>query len=184
MSTSPDAQKGGNLAIPQAKAGGNPALTLLKGILWITLAVAAVTVLAMNYDVVWDILAEFVPVVLEVIEETLDTFFEKVVRLNPMLAQMATAYTGFVLFLVALYLVIRKGIKVYQKAQTKKAEISQDYAQAWEQWYGGVKAAGLNWWDSLDFVSKIIAGVAFVLLGIPIALLLSFVLGSLVAELL
>jgi len=186
MSTSPDRPQRENTAVPTAKAENwkQPALTLLKGILWVALVVAAATVLAMNYEIVWEVLAEFVPVVFEVLEESLDTFYEKVVRLSPMFAQMATAYTGFVALLVVLYLVIRKGIKAYRKAQVKKAELTEVYVNAWEQWYGSIQAAALNWWNGLDFPSKIVAVVAFVLLGIPIALLLSFVLGSLVAELL
>jgi hypothetical protein len=186
MSTSPDTQKGENVAAPKSKFKNwnSPAFTLLKGILWIAVAIAAVTLLVMNYEIVWELLAEVVPLVFEVLEESLDTFFEKVVRLNPMMAQMATAYIGFVLLLVVLYLLVRKGIKIYRKAQAKKQELTSVYSNAWHEWYSGLQTSALNWWASLDFTNKIVAVIAFVLLGIPLALLLSFVLGSLVAQLL
>lgn len=182
MSTSPDTQKGEPLATSPSSTEAllKPTLILLKGILYIALVIGAITVLALNYEIIWDLIAEFVPLVFEVIEETLDTFFEKVVRLNPMFAQMATAYSGFVIFLALLYLLIRKGTKAYRKAKTKKAEISHEYARAWAQWSGGIQEACLKWWNSLDTINKIVAAVAFVLLGVPLALLLSYVLGSLV----
>jgi len=186
MSTSPDAPKGANfVAQPAARSlwASSPVLILLKGLLWIALAIGAIVVLAMNYEIVWEVLAEAVPLVLEVIEETLDTFFESVVKLTPVFAQMATAYTGFVAFLVALYFLSRKAIALYKKAQVKKSEISAVYSSAWQQFWSDVKTAYFNWWNSLDFTNKIVAIVAFVLLGIPLALLLSLVLGSLVASL-
>jgi len=187
MSTSPDAPKGENLAPrPTLRAlwANNPVLILLKGLLWAALAVAAVTLLAMNYEIVWDMLVEAVPLGLEIAEKTLDTFFETVVRLNPGFASIATAYTGFVLFLVALYLLSRKAITVYKKAQAKKSELGAVYRNAWTQVCDSARAAFFNWWNSLGFADKVVAMVAFVLLGIPLALLLSFVLGSLVANLL
>jgi hypothetical protein len=41
----------------------------------------------------------------------------------------------------------------------------------------------LAWWEGLEFTDKVVAAVFMVLIGIPIALLLSFILGSLVASL-
>jgi hypothetical protein len=185
MSTSPDAPKGEN-TLPSLRSlwSSHPALILLKGLLWIALAIAAVTLLAMNYEIVWEALAEVVPLALEVAEKTLDTFFEAVVRLNPGLASIATAYTGFVLFLVVLYLLSRKAITAYKKAQARKGELLTVYRDAWSQICDSAKVAYLRWWNGLSFADKIVAGVAFVLIGIPLALLLSFVLGSLVADLL
>jgi len=184
MSTSPDAPKGENFAFPRPTWANHPALILLKGLLWVALIAAALITLGMNYEIIWEALAEAVPLALEVAEKTLDTFFETVVRLNPGFASIATAYTGFVLFLVALYLLSRKAITVYNKAQAKKSELANVYSTAWAQVCDSVKTAYFNWWNSLSLTDKIVATVAFVLLGIPIALLLSFVLGSLVAGLL
>ena len=187
MSTSPDAQKSENLSVQAAARfiwANSPGLILLRGLLWVALIAAAVATLVMNYEIVWAFLAEAVPLVLEVAEESLDTFFESVVKLSPVFAQMATAYTGFVAFLVALYFLSRKSITLYKKAQAKKSQLGAVYARAWAQFRDNLKAAFFAWWDSLDAVNKVVAMVAFVLLGIPLALLLSLVLGSLVAQLL
>ncbi len=190
MSTSPHAPKGEGLAgqstgsVSSVRAGSSPIMTLLKGIGWLAVISGAIAGLVMYYDVIWDLLAEAVPLVLEVIEESLDTFFESVVKLNPGFAQMATAYTGFVLFLIVFYLLSRKAIKVYYKARAKKNELTEIYTSAWRDWSDAIKEAFWRWWNSLDLVNKAVAITAFVLLGIPLALLVSVLLGSLVAELL
>jgi divalent metal cation (Fe/Co/Zn/Cd) transporter len=185
MSTSPDTPKGAHFPVQAAARilrSDNPVLILLRGLLWVALIVTGITLLVMNYDIVWQFLAEVVPLLLEVAEEALDTFFESVVRLNPVFAQMATAYTGFVVLLVALYFLSRKGITVYQHAKIKKSQITEVYANAWTQICDSARTSFQTWWDSLDSLNKVVAMVAFVLLGIPLALLLSFVLGSLVAQ--
>jgi hypothetical protein len=189
MSTSPDAPQGQNVA-PQSPApkllwaNRGPVLTLLKGLLWLILAIALVAALAMNYEVVWDVLAQTVPVVFQFIEDALTTFFVAVAQMNPAFAPMATAYTLFVIALVLVYLLTRRGITVYQKIQTRKEQISQTYASAWQELYGNLKQAFLAWWESLDLMNKVVSGVFIVLIGIPVALLLSYMLGTLVASLL
>lgn len=189
MSTSPDMQKGGNFAsrtsqtLPNAGAAANPGVTLLKGLVWLGVIAGAIAGIAMNYEIIWDLLVETLPVALEVAEETLDTFFEKVVGLNPGFAQIATAYTGVVILLAVFYLLSRKCITYYKKLQVKKAQLTVIYSNAWRQWFGGLRGSVLNWWDSLDTVNKVVAVVFGVLLGIPIALLISYALGSLVASL-
>lgn len=186
MSTSPDMQKSEAIMNRSLKPKfiSEPALTLIKGVAWVVVGIAALTGLIMNYELVLELLGEAGPMVLEIAESTLDTFFEKVVRLNPMFAQMATAYTGFVLVLLLLYLLVRKSIQIYQKAQTKSHEFGEVYSKAWQEWYGEIRESLLKWWESLTMVNKVVATVAFILIGIPVALLLSFVLGSLVADLL
>ncbi|MDD5036331.1 MAG: hypothetical protein PHE55_16415 [Methylococcaceae bacterium] len=188
MSTSSDTPKGDKpLRQPSAasqpkRADAKPGLTLLRGIAWIAATSAVIITLVMNYDVIWNMLADGVPLVLEVAEESLDTFFEKIVGLNPGFAQMATAYTGFVLVLVALYLLVRKIMSLYKKAETKADALKMTYANAWKLWYEEQKTNLLHWWNTLDLLNKIIATIAFILIGIPLALLVSVVLGSLVAS--
>lgn len=162
----------------------SPGLVLLKGLFWLAAVVAVAVAAAMNYEILWNVLAELVPTVLEVSEEALDTFFEKIVRLNPALAQMATAYTAFVLALIALYLLVRKLMYWYRKTSVAASELSGVYSNAWHDWTDERKTALMLWWDSLDLTNKIVAGVAFVLIGIPVALLASYLLGTAVAALL
>ncbi len=197
MSTSPDAPQGENLTRPSAGIGrrlpwdsNRPGVILLQGIFWLALLVGVLVALGMNYDIVWDVLVGTVipglESILELGEKLLDSFF-LLVGVGAAFAPMATAYTGFVLFLGLFYLVSRKAIKIYAAFQAKKQNLTQVYSNAWDEWYGTVTATAkerfVAWWNGLSFPDKIVAGTFIVLIGIPIALLLSFILGSLVANL-
>jgi hypothetical protein len=196
MSTSPDTQKGNNIrnnvpnALRSAKRGGNPGLILLRGILWLALLIGVLVALAMNYEIVWDVLdGTVIPgleKLFEVAEAALDSFF-LLVGVSASMAPWATAYTGFVMVAGVLYLTARKAIRAYQKIQTKKQEVSQTYASAWEEWYGTVKATTTKkftiWWNSLDVYNKVFAVIFLALIGIPVMLLLSLILGNIVASL-
>ena len=196
MSTSPDTQKGNNFrnpapnALRSVKRSGKPGLILLKGILWLALLIGVLVALAMNYEIVWDVLdGTLIPgleKLFELAEATLDSFF-LLVGMGASMAPMATAYTGFVLVLVVLYLTARKVIRAYQKIQSKKQEVSQTYASAWNEWYGTLKATTTQkctiWWNSLDVYNKVFAVIFLALIGIPVMLLLSLILGNLVASL-
>ncbi|MFM8332511.1 MAG: hypothetical protein ACKN9T_12550 [Candidatus Methylumidiphilus sp.] len=196
MSTSPDAPQGANLGGLAADArrrlwdSRNPGVILLKGLLGFALVVGALVALGMNYEIVWSVLTGTVipalQAVLDTAEALLDSFY-LLVGLGG-LAPIATVYTGFVIFLGIGYLAVRKGMRTYQTAQAKKQEIVALYVAAWNEWYGSLHATAQErltaWWNSLDFVNKVVAATFLVLVGIPIALLLSFVLGSLVANLL
>lgn len=192
MSTSPDAPKGRNFTGQPWPLWDSrrPGVILLKGILLLALAIGILIALAMNYELVWDVwVGMIIPgleSLLELAERLLDSFY-LMVGVGAAFAPMATAYSGFVIFLALFYLVARKAVKFYQKIQIKKQAVTQTYADAWEAWYGSVRATAkdrfLAWWEGLDFTDKIVAAVFMVLIGIPIALLLSFILGSLVASL-
>lgn len=196
MSTSPDAPKGENLTGRRASIrlalwdSSNPGVILLKGIFWLALVVGILIALGMNYDIVWDVLTGTVvpglEVILETAEKLLDSFF-LLVGVPPAFAPMATAYTGFVIILGLLYLVARKSMVAFQKFQAKKQELTALYTHAWDEWYGTAKATAAErftaWWNALSFTDKIVAATFMVLVGIPLALLLSFILGSLVASL-
>jgi hypothetical protein len=195
MSTSPNTQKGNNIpnqvpnALRSVKRSGNPGLILLKGILWLSLLIGVLVALAMNYEIVWDVLVGTVipglETLFEAAEAALDSFF-LLVGMSAAFAPMATAYTGFVLVLAVVYLLARRVMKVYQKIQYKKQEVSQTYASAWNEWYGTISAKAKQrwtiWWNSLDFYNKVFAVIFMALIGIPIMLLLSFILGNLVAS--
>ena len=195
MSTSPDTQKGNNFANQTANGKksdwtrGNPGLILLKGLLWLALIVGVLVAIGMNYAIVWNGLVNTVipglETLFEFIEQTLDSFF-LLVGVSAAFAPMATAYTGFVLVLGVIYLISLKGRKAYRNFQSKKLHVSHTYASAWEEWSGTIKAATLKkwnaWWSSLDFYNKVVAVIFMVLIGIPVMLLLSFILGNLVAS--
>ncbi|MCX7110410.1 MAG: hypothetical protein NTX45_09830 [Proteobacteria bacterium] len=203
MSTSPDTQKRNNFtnqppnALRSGRRSSKPGWILLKGILWLALSVGVLVGLVMYYDIVWDVLVGTVfpalETLFEVAEGALDSFF-LLIGMSAAFAPMATAYFGFVLILAVVYLLSRKGIKTYKKVQAKKQEVSQTYASAWNEWYGTLNdkakimkdnamERGSVWWGSLDLYNKVVAVIFMVLIGIPVLLVLSLILGNLVASL-
>ena len=196
MSTSPDTQKRNEFSNQAVKVSrtnpgrGRPGLILLKGLFWLALIVGLLVALAMNYEIVWGVMVNTIGPGLvslfDFAESALDSFY-LLVGVGAF-APMATAYTGFVIALALLYLLSRKGIKIYHQLQTKKEGISQTYASAWDEWYGTLRERAVEkwtaWWSSLDIYNKAVAIVFMVLIGIPVLLLLSIILGNLVANLL
>ncbi|MFZ4703786.1 MAG: hypothetical protein ACOYMG_27395 [Candidatus Methylumidiphilus sp.] len=203
MSTSSDKQKRNNIsgqapyALRSTKRSGKPGLILLRGLFWIALIIGVLVLLVMNYEIVWSVLIETVfpalQTVFEVAEAGLDSFF-LLVGVGASFAPIATVYTGVVLALGILYFVARKAITTYQKIQSKKREVSQTYANAWNEWYGSLQEKTnhlkstafdrlLAWWQSLDVYNKVFAVIFLVLIGIPVFLLISLILGNLVASL-
>ena len=204
MSTSPDTQKGNPFAKPPARSAqttrttANPGLILLRGLLWLALLAGLVVALAMYYEIVWDVLVTMVfpaiQTVFEVVKDALISLFQ-VGGVSAAIAPMATAYTGFVLVLGVIYLTARRAIRGYQAIQAKKRQIVQTYVNAWDEWYGNLRAKTIAltdnatekfmvWWNSLDFYNKVFAAMFIVLIGIPVMGLIAFILGNLVASLL
>lgn len=157
---------------------------IIKNTLGIIAIIAGIVAAGMNVEVIWDLLAEFVPLGFEVVENALDTFFEVVVRLNPAFAQMATAYFGFVTAIILLYFIVRKGMNWWRRWNEAYLSWKRGYVGAWEDWTTVQRVTFFKWWVTLDMGSKFITVVIGILLGIPILLLLSYALGSLVAAML
>ena len=200
MSTTPDTQKNKTIPsqLPNAlrsnkRSGNKPGLILLKGIFWLALMIGLLVVLVMYYEIVWEFTAGNIfpalQTLFELAEGALDTLF-LFVGVSASFAPMSTAYTGFVLALAIIYLVSRQGIKTYQRIQLKKQEVSQTYASAWDEWYGSLKDKTNNlkanamerlfkWWTALDIYNKVFAVIFIILIGIPLLLLLSVILGNL-----
>jgi len=145
--------------------------------------IAILVAIGMNYEIIWDLLAEAVPVLFEVIEDAMDTFFETVVRLTPAFAQMATAYFGFVIALILLYFLGRKSIGWWRRGDAAYTSWKATYFGAWRDWTLVQQTRFLAWWDTLDWGNKVMTVLVGVLLGIPLALVLSIALGTLVASL-
>lgn len=154
-----------------------------KALLWrllgSVLAVVALVLAIMNWEVVWEVFSEGIMLALEAGEEALDTAFEAI-GLNPALSQMATAYTGFVLALVLLYFLIRKTMRFAQSLQKNIALYREAYGVAYSRWHEQKREMILQWWETLDWMQRIAVVTGLFLVGIPLALLASFVLGELV----
>lgn len=183
MSTSPqrptDASMNWRTGLPD---GRRALLIILKHSAALVGLVGILVALGMNYEIIWDLLAELVPVVFEAIENSMDTFFEVVVRLTPAFAQMATAYFGFVIALILLYFLGRKSVQWWRTIDAAYTAWKRTYFGAWDDWSLVQKTRFLAWWNTLDWGNKIMTVVVGVLLGIPLALILSIALGTLVAS--
>ena len=186
MSTSPDQPRNESFLRRRESSPpppDAPQVSPVRGIIWITLIIACIALGVMYWEILWDFVSEVVPLTLEFIEETLDSLFE-LIGLTPGIAQMATAYTGVVLALVVFYILLRKSITVTQKTRQTVSAYKTVYKDLGNRWYARKRAKALEWWENLDWLHRIATVCALVLIGIPLALLLSFVLGSLVTMLL
>jgi len=185
MSTTPDEPRFERVARPapprQTNAEALRALSPVRGLVWLVVVVGLIVGIAWNAEVVWDVISEVVPLGLEVIEEALDTFFE-FLGLGSM-AQIATAYTGVVLGLGVLYFLFRKSLVWTRKAKQNIGDYKNLYADLGKTWWERQRQKTLEWWSNLDWMNRIAVIVGLILIGIPLALLLSFLLGSAVTML-
>lgn len=183
MSTSPQRPTNASMNWQSGLPDGRRALMIiLKHTAGIAGLIAIGIAAGMNYEIIWDLLAEFVPLIFEVIEDALDTFFEVVVRLSPAFAQMATAYFGFVIALILLYFLGRKAVKWWRRIDDAYTGWKRTYFGAWSDWSLVQKTRFMAWWDTLDWGNKVMTVLVGVLLGIPLALVMSIALGTLVAS--
>jgi hypothetical protein len=160
----------------QSPASGTRLLWQLVGAL---LGITAITLSVLYWELLWEVLSEGVILTLEAGEEALDTLYEAI-GLNPALSQIATAYTGFVLGLVLLYFIARKIIHLTKILQRLSARSLHSYRTTYKKWHAQKRDEILIWWTSLDWMQKTAAVTALLLIGIPLALLASFILGELV----
>ncbi|QFY44409.1 hypothetical protein F6R98_18690 [Candidatus Methylospira mobilis] len=160
----------------QPASSGNALLWRIVGAI---LAISAIAVSFLYWELIWELLSEGVILALEAGEEALDTVYEAI-GLNPALSQIATAYTGFVLGLVLVYFIVRKTVQLAKILQKKIALYRDAYGTVYKQWQHNKQERILAWWESLDWMQKTAAISALLLIGIPLAMLASFLLGELV----
>lgn len=192
MSTSPDERQGAKPRLsPVAASSPDHAAVqdigqagLIRSVVWIIVGIVIAVVVGMNYELVWELLSEGVPLALEVAEDALDTFFERVVHLSPGMSQMATAYVGVVSLLVISYFLLRKFIQLGKHAGKTVATVQAAAANICRRWWEVKRQSLIDWWNSLTLANKVVAVTALVLIVIPLAMVASLVLGSLFASLL
>jgi hypothetical protein len=166
-------------AVPSAQPPAVSGTALFWRLLGALLAIATIAVSLLYWELIWEMLSEGIILALEAGEEALDTAYEAI-GLNPALSQIATAYTGFVLGLVLLYFVVRKIIQIIRALRKTAAFYRDAYGTVYRKWHNKKREALLIWWESLDWMQKTAAITALLLIGIPFALLASFILGELV----
>lgn len=128
----------------------------------------------------WDLLADLGEILFELVEENLEGFYRKFAKLDMHRAQMATAYT-YLLLAVALLLLF--GPRLWQQLQVRLREIERIRLRLAARCRILFERAR-GWWERLDFFGKIAAAGVALLGVIPLLLLLSYGLGSALAELL
>jgi len=165
----------------KAKKAKNPTKTAGAGkgsVLWIAL-LAGVGGLLLGFDLATDLLEELISVLLEFVQECLESFYHKQCRLDLYHAQMATAYTGFVVMMGVGYFFINKmsiALKAIREGWDIKREKAMDVCLSY--W-----SRLMDWWNSMDNFNKCFALIGFVVVAIPLVSLACVVLGKAVAEL-
>ena len=157
--------------------GGKAVAGMRLGLLWAS-AAAGFAGLLFGFDLVGDALAQGLTVVFEFGQERLESMYLKTFKLDLYQAQMATAYTGFMVFAGLAVFVFRKG-----SAACKEWRVigQREVAKAQGLWMQH-RANIVAWWDTLDRFNKASAAVGLIVLAIPVISLVLLALGNLAAE--
>ena len=159
------------------KDGDKVVVGMRLGLLWASAAVGFIGLL-FGFDLIGEALEQCLTVVFEFLQENLESMYLKTFKLNLYQAQMATAYTGFSIFVgVAIYL-FRKCSVAYKELQVIG---KREYARAQELWLQH-RANIMAWWKTLDRFNKASAAVGLIVLAIPVISLVLLTMGKIVAE--
>jgi hypothetical protein len=159
-----------------AKYNGT-AFSFRRALLWIS-AFTGVSGLIYGFDFTFEVILDGMSLLIEFGQETLETIYRKQFKLDLYHAQMATAYSGFLIILVSGYFILRKIALLSAHARASfAAERKRAVLILASQWHR-IKF----WWLSLDNYNKVFAAIGVIVLGIPFISLFCLILGKLVAE--
>ncbi len=146
--------------------------------------VAGIFILAalLGADVIWTIFEEWITILFEFVAERLEHFFQKTVGLDLYHAQMATAYSGALIFLSVGLLLLRKFAAVAQHVRVDGCSWWRERSAGWISGWRARASMAIAWWAALDLLNKSAVVIALVVMVIPITLLISYALGTAVAE--
>ncbi len=161
-----------------AKNSGTDTVGLRLGLLWASAAVC-IAGLLFGFDLIGQALESVLTVLFEYIQENLESFYRKSFKLDLYHAQMATAYTGFLVFIGLAFFLLRKFSVVYQECQVSWRKEREKFLELWFKHCENIKV----WWNGLDQFNKFFATIALVVLAIPVVSIVCFALGKVVAEL-
>lgn len=152
---------------------------LLKGLLIGISLVFAFVGGVFGFELILEALEECATIVVEFAQESLEILYRKQFKLDIYHAQMATAYSGFVILVVMAYFATRKLMivlgkmqKKWEKAQGKALKLKEKYKERFEKF-----------WVSLDAINRVFLGVGVVVVAVPLISIVCIALGKLVAEL-
>ena len=132
-----------------------------------------------GFDVVEEVFAGCLSVGCELIQENLELLYHKKFGLDQYHAQMATAYTLFVIVVVISYFAFIKFAVVFKEVKSRW--------QAWREkidfFYTKYQEIYREWWKSTDTLNRCFAVIAMVVVAIPLVSVVCIALGKFVAEL-
>ena len=145
---------------------------------------AAVLVLSGTLELLIETLESIAGVLFDLVEENLEAFYRKSAHLDTRGAQMATAYTYLALVIVFALTVGRRLWHSAARTANRVAAVAHQRSEHIRRHYRHYAGRAQRWWNSLDWINKIAVATAGVMGAIPLFLLLSYGLGTAVAELL
>lgn len=155
-------------------------LSPVRGLAFIAAFLAILIAAVLNYDVVWDLLVQFVPWLADQVAGAVVGFFE-LFGMAPGVAGWAGIYLGVVVLLGLLYWLIRKAMVWKRFIGDTLYDYRSMYAYLYAAWTADARAGLTAWWGHLDGLGKAAAVVGAILILIPLLLGLSVGLGMLVA---
>ncbi|WP_045226640.1 hypothetical protein [Methyloterricola oryzae] len=150
---------------------------------WSVLGVFLLSVV-LGADLIWNLLTEGATFLCEYIAEQMESFFQARFGLDLYHAQMATAYTGAVILLLSALFGLRKLARW-------GSHVRADGEVWWRHHHAHLRLMldrerdrALIWWKGLDLLNKSAVVIALFVMAVPVAVLLSYGLGMVVAEIL
>lgn len=150
---------------------------------WSVLAVFLLSVV-LGADLIWSVLAEGAMLLCEYIAEQMESFFQARFGLDLYHAQMATAYSGAVILLLFLLFGLRKLARWASHVRADGEIWWRHHHENWRMMLERERDRALVWWKGLDLLNKSAVVIGLVVMAVPAAVLLSYGLGMVVAEIL
>lgn len=154
-----------------------------RGFIYLIVFFLLVVETLFNAHELWGTIGHLIILSLEVAEALMDGALEHM-GLSPGVSQLLTAYTGLLLFLLFLYWIYRKA----RSWQQSTIEFYEDYRDMYIciacTYWTEMRTSTLCWWKGLSWFKKVGAILFSVLVLIPLLIVLSIILGTLVSAVL
>lgn len=144
------------------------------------LLVLLAAALIFAFDATWPILEHVLIVAIEFLEQELDHFYDDTLGFGHYYGQMATAWTGFFLFLALLVFAFRFAMRIARQTRAQLPEWREHQKEQVHGWWLWAVERFNGWWQPLSLPRKIAAGTAGVLIAIPVAWILAVVVTTLI----
>ena len=154
-----------------------------KDMAWTSMALLGIAILTSG-DVLWSWVEEGASLLFDTLAQGFESFFMKTLGLSHHNAQVASAYLDFAIVLVAGLIIGRKIVILTKRTQARGFAWWQVHVDGWQAWWQQKLYSVKNWWDGLSWINKCAVMFVLMALAIPLALVLSIGLGTVVVEIL